>query len=126
MTSRENQEYFSSFNPYRPTLCLARGTNQQFYCTGVIIYNNRDNYFVVSAGRQTFLGFEMTANLRDTSPLRLRIFRSWTPCRLCRCWNASTVALTFSYFYPPNYKGAKNLRPIVGKPNKDARVPQMG
>ena len=26
-------------------------------------------YFVVSAERQTFLGFEITANLRDTSPL---------------------------------------------------------
>ena len=47
-----------------------RGTNQQFYCTGVIIYNELDNYFVVSADRQTFLGLEMTSNLRDTSPLR--------------------------------------------------------
>ena len=34
-----------------------------------IIYNKFDNYFFVSADRQTFLGFEMTANLRDTSPL---------------------------------------------------------
>ena len=38
----------------------------------MIIYNKLDNYFVVSADRQTFLGFEMTANLRDTSPLKLR------------------------------------------------------
>ena len=57
-----------SFNPNRPTLSLARGTNRQFYCTGVIIFNKLDNYFVVSADK-TFLGFEMTANLRDTSPL---------------------------------------------------------
>ena len=28
-----------------------------------------DNYFVVSANSQTFLGFEMTANFRDTSSL---------------------------------------------------------
>ena len=61
--------HFSSFNPCRPTLSLARGTNRQFYCTGVIIYNKLDNCFVVSADRQTFLGFEMTANLRGTSPL---------------------------------------------------------
>ena len=47
------------------TLSLARGTNQQFYCTGVIVYNKLDNYFVVSADRQTFLGFEMIANLHD-------------------------------------------------------------
>ena len=49
---------------------MARGTNRQFYCTGVIIFNKLDNYFVVSADSQTFLGFEMTANFRDTSPLR--------------------------------------------------------
>ena len=59
---------FSSFNPYRPTLRLARGTNRQFYCTGVIVYNKLDNYFFVSADRETFLGFEMAANLHDTSP----------------------------------------------------------
>ena len=35
----------------------------------MIIYNKIDNYFFVSADRQTFFGFEMTANLRDTSPL---------------------------------------------------------
>ena len=39
------------------------------YCTGVIIYNKLDKYVVVSADRQTILGFEMTANLRDTAPL---------------------------------------------------------
>ena len=43
---------------------MARGTNRQFYSTGVIIYNKLDNYFVVSTDRQTFLRFEMTANLR--------------------------------------------------------------
>ena len=66
----KHQPNISSFNPYRPTLSLARGTNRQFYCTGVIIYNKLDNYFFVSADRQTFLGFEMTVNLRDTSPLK--------------------------------------------------------
>ena len=35
----------------------------------MIICNKLDNYFVVSADRQTIWGFEMTANLRDTSPL---------------------------------------------------------
>ena len=57
------------FNPYLPILPLARGTDPQFYCTGVIIYNKFDNYFSVFADRQTFWGFEMTANLRGTSPL---------------------------------------------------------
>ena len=61
--------FFKFQSAYWPTLSLARGTNLQFYCTGVIIYNKLDNYLVVSADRQTFLGFEMTANLRDTSPL---------------------------------------------------------
>ena len=37
----------------------------------MIIFNKLDNYFVVSADSQTFLGFEiMTANFCDTSPLR--------------------------------------------------------
>ena len=35
----------------------------------MIIYNKLDNYFVVSADEQTFLGFEVTANLCETSPL---------------------------------------------------------
>ena len=35
----------------------------------MIIYNKLDNYFVVFVDRQIFLGFEMTSNLRDTSPL---------------------------------------------------------
>ena len=35
----------------------------------MIIFNKLDNYFVVSADSQTFLGFEMTASFRDTSPL---------------------------------------------------------
>ena len=29
-----------------------------------------DNYYFVSVERQTFGGFEMISNLRDTSPLR--------------------------------------------------------
>ena len=36
----------------------------------MIIYNKRDNYFVVSADRQTFLAFEMTVHLRDAHPLK--------------------------------------------------------
>ena len=35
----------------------------------MIIYNKIDYYLFVSADRQIFLGFEMTGNLRDTSPL---------------------------------------------------------
>ena len=80
-----------SFNPYRPTLSLARETNRQFYCTRLIINNKVDNNFFVSADRQTFLGFEMTANLRDTSPLslskqegrKLRFYMSNRTCLLC-------------------------------------------
>ena len=52
-------QHFLSFNPYRPTLSLAGGTNRQFYCTWVIIYNKLDNYFFVSADRQAILGFCM-------------------------------------------------------------------
>ena len=48
---------------------LARGTNRLFYCTGVMTYNKFDNYFVDSADKQTFLGFETTVNLRNTSLL---------------------------------------------------------
>ena len=71
---RKNLKNISlTFNPYRPTLSLARGANRQFYCTGVIVYNKLDNNFDVSADRQTFLGFEMTANLRDTSPISQRV-----------------------------------------------------
>ena len=40
----------------------------------MIIYNKLDNDFFVSADRQTFLGFEMTANLRDNSTLRTVAF----------------------------------------------------
>ena len=39
----------------------------------MIIDNKLDNIFFVSADRQTFLGFEMTANLRDTSPLSFHV-----------------------------------------------------
>ena len=61
---------FFKFNPFRPTLSLARGNNQQFYCTGIIIYNKTRQQVFVSIDRQTFLGFEMTSNSRDTSPLK--------------------------------------------------------
>ena len=63
-------ENLKSFNPYRPTLSLARGTNRQFYCTGVMSYNKLDNYFFVSSDRQAFLGFKMTANLSNDISLR--------------------------------------------------------
>ena len=43
--------FFSSFNPYRPTLSLARGTNRQFYCTRVIIYNKTRQLFYVSVDK---------------------------------------------------------------------------
>ena len=46
---------------------LARGTYRHFIGTEVIICNKLDNYFFVSADRQTFLGFEMATNLRDSS-----------------------------------------------------------
>ena len=52
---RELEKHFSRFNPYRPTLSLARGTNRKFYSTGVIISNKLDNYFFVSADKQTFI-----------------------------------------------------------------------
>ena len=61
---------FPSFNQFRPTLSLARGTNQQFYSTGVIIYNKTRHFFLFcfySFDRQAFLGFEMTSDLHDTS-----------------------------------------------------------
>ena len=58
-----------SFNPYRPTLSLARGTNRQCYCAGVIIYNKTRQLFFVSLVRQTFLGFEMTSDFRDVRHL---------------------------------------------------------
>ena len=76
---RELEKHFSSFNPYWPTLSLTRGPNRQ---TGMIIGNKLDNYFFVSADRQTFLGFEMMANLRDTSPLKALGFNIDTPILL--------------------------------------------
>ena len=34
--------HFSSFNPFQPTLSLARGTNRQFYSTGMIFITKLD------------------------------------------------------------------------------------
>ena len=68
---------FQSISTYSLSLSGQR-TNRQFYCFGVIIYNKLDNYFFVSADRQTFLGFEMTANLSDSSPLNSNNFFSPT------------------------------------------------
>ena len=48
----------------------------------MIIYNKLDNYFVVSADRQTFLGFEMTANLRNTSPLKCDTVAAIEPSKI--------------------------------------------
>ena len=51
-------------------------SGQRYYSTvllhWVIIYNKLHNYFFVSADRQTFWGFEMTTNLRDTFPLNIK------------------------------------------------------
>ena len=51
---------------------MARGTNQQFYRTGVIIYDKTRQLAFASVDRQTFSGFEVTSNLRDTSRLRAK------------------------------------------------------
>ena len=42
----------------------------------MIIYNKTRQLFYVSIDRQTFLGFEMTLNLRDTSPFNVKLFLS--------------------------------------------------
>ena len=49
--------HFSSFNPHWPTLSLARGTNRQFYCTGVIIYNKTRQYFFCFCSQTNISGF---------------------------------------------------------------------
>ena len=41
-----------------------------FIALGEKFITKLDNYIFVSVDRQTFLGFEMTSNSRDTSPLR--------------------------------------------------------
>ena len=68
----------------------------------MIIYKKLDNYFFVSADRQAFLGFEMMANLRDTSPLKALGFNIDTPILLIGFhillmwykWEESVLALT--------------------------------
>ena len=80
----------------------------------MIIYNKLDNYFVVSADRQTFLGFEMTANLADTSPLR---------CQSCVCIDDAGFSLkdmlarsgVRSCKTANKEKKNKVLGPVVGK-----------
>ena len=86
------------FNPYRATLSLARGTNRQFYYTGMVIYNKLDNYFVVSADRQTFLGFEMTANLRDTSPLN-NVFSAVFGTVVLKHFCCTFLLVCFGFFF---------------------------
>ena len=51
-------------------LCPEALIDSSIVLEGIIIYNKLDNYFFVSVDRQTFLGFKMTAKLRDTSLLR--------------------------------------------------------
>ena len=49
-------------------------------------------YFVVSADRQTFLGFEMTANLHDTSPLIFFTVTAWENfCLIVKTRSTSTA-----------------------------------
>ena len=63
-------QHFLTFTPFRLTLSLVRGTNRQFYCTEVIIYNKtRQFIFFVFFDRKTILGFEMTSNPRDQPSL---------------------------------------------------------
>ena len=69
--------HFSSLSPFRPTQSLTRGINQQFDCTGVIIYDKTRQLFFVSVDKQRFWGFEMTASLRDTSLLSRQRFLSY-------------------------------------------------
>ena len=59
----------------------------------MVVYKKLDNYFFVSADRQTFLGFEMTANLRDTSPL-ISLFR--LSLKVINCF--SSLYFIFSYY----------------------------
>ena len=40
----------------------------------MIIYNKPRQLFFVSFVRQTFLGFGITSDFRDTSPLRFKVF----------------------------------------------------
>ena len=47
-----------------------RPSGRQFYYTGVTIYIKTRQLVFVSVDRQTFFGFKMTSNSRDTSPLR--------------------------------------------------------
>ena len=51
-------------------MSLARGTNRQFYCTGVMIFNKTRQFFLFLLTDKHFLGSEMTSNSCDTSPLR--------------------------------------------------------
>ena len=45
-------------NPFPPTLSLAKGTNRQFYCTGMISYNKTRQLFFVFVDRKTLLGLK--------------------------------------------------------------------
>ena len=96
--------------PNRLTLSLVRGTNRQFYCTGVITYDKLDNYFVVSADRQTFLGFEMTANLRDTSLLTWGMrFHSAFALR-DTSWRPTCFKIDKFVIVTPSWIGCRKLR----------------
>ena len=60
----------------------------------MIIFNKLDNYFVVSANSQTFLGFEMTANFRDTSPLSIPS-KSFAPNSDSEVWSGLFINPVF-------------------------------
>ena len=75
----------------------------------MIIYNKLDNYFVVSADRQAFLGFEMTANLRHTSPLiELNIENE-----LCQVIKSIRDGNTFSIVKNNIYRSLEFSIPVV-------------
>ena len=52
----------------------------------MIIYNKTRQFFFVSLVRQTFLGFEMKSDFRDTSPLSLNFKDVSSDARLLKPW----------------------------------------
>ena len=82
----------------------------------MIIFNIFDNYFVVSAESQTFLGFEMTANFRHTSPLRtVRPFSVAHTFSVSRDGPRNSVSnKTKSLLWDYDYRKKKILGRVVG------------
>ena len=80
----------------------------------MIIYNKFDNYFVVSADRQTYLGFEMRANLRDTSPLNMKVVYACENKGIKRCYiNSAIIKVkegdTFFFFFHSLLKRPRHI-----------------